>query len=143
MKKRYRRSKDDDEVVTAQNRGRVKRDENGVKVSWEHIDERDYEIPVGMRVLPNEGDSINAGDQLAEGSKNPHQILEIQGSDAVTQYLLREIQKVYRPQGKTSTTNISGRTIRKMLSKVIVTSSGDTECYPAELIENIFETNAG
>ncbi|MCO5186620.1 MAG: DNA-directed RNA polymerase subunit beta' [Anaerolineae bacterium] len=134
----------DDEVVTAQNRGRVKRDENGVKVSWEHIDERDYEIPAGMRVLPNEGDSINAGDQLTEGSKNPHQILEIQGSDAVTQYLLREIQKVYRPQGQNINDKHFETIIRKMLSKVIVTSSGDTEMLPGELIETyIFqETNA-
>lgn len=129
-----------DLMLTARHTGRVVIDENGLKVVWESQDERDYEIPAGMRLLVSEGQHVNAGDQLTEGSKNPHRILEIQGRDAVTQYLLREVQQVYRPQGQ----NISDKhfevIIRKMLSKVMVTSSGDTEMLPGELIEsNIFQ----
>jgi DNA-directed RNA polymerase subunit beta' len=132
-----------EEVVIASNRGRVAREGNSVTVSWESLDERDYEIPAGLRVVPNEGDLIVAGEQLTEGSKNPHQILQIQGRDAVTQYLLREIQKVYRPQGQNINDKHFETIISKMLSKVTVTSSGDTEMLPGDLLESyIFqETN--
>jgi DNA-directed RNA polymerase subunit beta' len=131
------------EVITARHGGRVVMDNEGLRIVWESKEERDYDIPAGMRLLVEEGAYVNAGDQLTEGSKNPHRILEIQGRDAVTQYLLREVQQVYRPQGQ----NISDKhfevIIRKMLSKVIVTHPGDTEMLPGELIEtNIFiETN--
>ncbi len=131
------------EVITARHGGRVVMDNDGLRIVWESKEERDYDIPAGMRLLVDEGQSVEAGDQLTEGSKNPHRILEIQGRDAVTQYLLREVQQVYRPQGQ----NISDKhfevIIRKMLSKVIVTHPGDTEMLPGELIEtNIFiETN--
>ena len=57
-------------------------------------------IPAGMRLLITDGQEVNPGDQLTEGSKNPHRILEVLGQDAVTHYLLREMQEVYRPQGQ-------------------------------------------
>ena len=69
-----------------------------MKVTWESKDERDNEIPAGMRLLISDGQEVSAGEQVTEGSKNPHRILEILGRDAVTQYLLREMQQVYRPQ---------------------------------------------
>jgi DNA-directed RNA polymerase subunit beta' len=83
----------------------------------------------------NEAQTVEAGDQLTEGAKNPHRILEIQGRDAVTQYLLREVQKVYRPQGQNINDKHFEVIIRKMLSKVTVTSSGDTEMLPGDLVE--------
>jgi DNA-directed RNA polymerase subunit beta' len=80
----------------------------------------------------------------AEGSKNPHRILDILGRDAVTQYLLREVQQVYRPQGQNINDKHFEVIIRKMLSKVVITASGDTEMLPGELIESaVFsKTNA-
>ncbi|MCP5100924.1 MAG: DNA-directed RNA polymerase subunit beta' [Chloroflexi bacterium] len=125
-----------DEVISAQHTGRVIRDESGVRVVWESVDERDYEIPAGMRLLLTDGQTINAGDQLTEGSKNPHRILDVLGRDAVTQYLLREMQQVYRPQGQNIHDKHFEVIIRKMLSKVVVTSSGDTEMLPGELVES-------
>jgi DNA-directed RNA polymerase subunit beta' len=68
--------------------------------------------------------TVEAGDQLTEGAKNPHRILDIQGRDAVTHYLLREVQKVYRPQGQNINDKHFEVIIRKMLSKVAVTVFG-------------------
>ncbi|HSH04330.1 MAG TPA: DNA-directed RNA polymerase subunit beta' [Anaerolineae bacterium] len=126
----------DDQVYLAKHKGRVVREGQTLKVVWESLDERDYEIPAGSRLLVGDGDRVNAGDQLTEGSKNPHRILEVLGRDAVTQYLLREMQLVYRPQGQNINDKHFEVVIRKMLSKVIVTASGDTDMLPGELVES-------
>lgn len=133
----------DDEVITARHGGRVSGDGNQVRVVWESKDERDYEIPAGMRLLVSDGEQVSAGNQLTEGSKNPHRILDILGRDAVTQYLLMEMQQVYRPQGQNIHDKHFEVIIRKMLSKVMITSSGDTEMLPGELVEQavFLETN--
>jgi DNA-directed RNA polymerase subunit beta' len=123
------------EVITTRHGGKVIVEDSVVKVIWESKDERDYEIPAGTRILVKDGDRIEAGEQLTEGSKNPHRILEILGRDAVTQYLLKEVQQVYRPQGQNINDKHFEVIIRKMLSKVIITASGDTEMLPGELIE--------
>ncbi len=125
----------ENEVVTAQHAGRVVNDKTGLRVMWESRDERDYDIPAGVRLLVNEGQRVEGADQLTEGAKNPHRILDIQGRDAVTQYLLREVQKVYRPQGQNINDKHFEVIIRKMLSKVVVTASGDTEMLPGDLVE--------
>ncbi|MDX1662798.1 MAG: DNA-directed RNA polymerase subunit beta', partial [Candidatus Promineifilaceae bacterium] len=125
----------DDEEIVARHRGFVRIDDDGLRVEWEDIEERDYEIPAGMRLLVEDGQRVSAGDQLTEGSKNPHKILEIQGRDAVTYYLLREVQQVYRPQGQNINDKHFEVIIRKMLGKVVVKHSGDTEMLPGELIE--------
>jgi DNA-directed RNA polymerase subunit beta' len=124
-----------DEIIFARHPGRVTRDENGLRVTWESRDERDYEIAAGVRLLINDGQQVQAGDQLTEGSRNPHRILEILGRDAVTQYLLREVQQVYRPQGQNIHDKHFEVIIRKMLSKVVVTESGDTDMLPGDLID--------
>lgn len=126
---------DDQELLYAKHAGRVNRNENGLRILWENREEQDYDIPAGMRLLVSEGQPVEAGEQLTEGAKNPHRILEIQGRDAVTQYLLREMQQVYRPQGQNINDKHFEVIIRKMLSKVMVTQSGDTEMLPGELIE--------
>jgi DNA-directed RNA polymerase subunit beta' len=125
-----------DEIIFARHPGRVTLDENGLRVTWESRDERDYEIAAGVRLLISDGQQVQAGDQLTEGSRNPHRILEILGRDAVTQYLLREVQQVYRPQGQNIHDKHFEVIIRKMLSKVVVTESGDTDMLPGDLIES-------
>jgi DNA-directed RNA polymerase subunit beta' len=125
-----------DEIIFARHPGRVTLDENGLRVTWESRDERDYEIAAGVRLLISDGQRVQAGDQLTEGSRNPHRILEILGRDAVTQYLLREVQQVYRPQGQNIHDKHFEVIIRKMLSKVVVTESGDTDMLPGDLIES-------
>ncbi|MFQ5397981.1 MAG: DNA-directed RNA polymerase subunit beta' [Anaerolineae bacterium] len=125
----------DAEVIKARHAGTVTLDDDGFKVTWESKDEREYDIPAGMRLLITDGQRVEAGDPLTEGSRNPHRVLEVLGTDAVTQYLLREMQKVYRPQGQNIHDKHFETIIRKMLSKVMVTSSGDTEMLPGELFE--------
>ncbi len=134
----------EEDVLASRHAGRVVLNGKTVIVVWESTDERDYEIPAGTRILVSEGQRIEAGDQLTEGSKNPHRILEILGRDAVTQYLLKEVQQVYRPQGQNISDKHFETIIRKMLSKVSITASGDTELLPGELIETtVFQsTNA-
>ncbi len=126
---------EDEAFLPARHAGRVVMEQTGLRVVWESKDERDYEIPAGTRLLVIEGQEVTAGEQLTEGSKNPHRILEILGRDAVTNYLLREMQAVYRPQGQNINDKHFEVIIRKMLSKVIVTASGDTEMLPGELSE--------
>jgi DNA-directed RNA polymerase subunit beta' len=102
-------------------------------------DVRDYEIPQNARLFDDvfDGMQVSAGQQLTEGSKNPHRILRILGQQAAQHYLLTEVQKVYRNQG----VNISDKhfevVIRKMLSKVQITRSGDSDLLPGELIDKL------
>ncbi len=124
-----------DEIIHARHPGRVTLDENGLRVTWESREEKDYEIAAGVRLLIGDGHQVQPGDQLTEGSRNPHRILEILGRDAVTQYLLREVQQVYRPQGQNIHDKHFEVIIRKMLSKVVVTESGDTDMLPGDLID--------
>lgn len=125
----------DDEVIMARHSGRVNVEDGSVRIVWESTEEHDYEIPAGMRLLIDDGQRVNPGDQLTEGSKNPHRILEVMGRDAVTQYLLLEMQQVYRPQGQNIHDKHFEVIIRKMLSKVVITASGDTEMLPGDLVE--------
>lgn len=127
---------EDGQILAARNRGRIEMADGELKVVWESRDERDYEIPAGKRLLVSDGDEVEPGDQLTEGTKNPHRILELQGRDAVTQYLLQQVQQVYRPQGQNINDKHFETIIRKMLSKVMVTASGDTEMLPGMLIES-------
>ncbi len=124
-----------EEVIVSTHPGRIVRTKTELKVVWESEEAGDYEIPAGLRLLISDGDQVTAGQQLTEGSKNPHRILEILGRDAVTQYLLREMQQVYRPQGQNIHDKHFEVVIRKMLSKVQVTQSGDTELLPGDLVE--------
>ncbi len=121
--------------LLARHDGRVLSDDDGLRVSWESVEEADYAIPAGMRLLISEGDLVTPGQQLTEGSKNPHRILEILGRDAVTRYLLHEVQQVYRPQGQNINDKHFEVIIRKMLSKVMVKTSGDTEFLLGDLVD--------
>jgi len=127
---------DDGKVMVSRQNGRVSLTEDAIIVTWSSEEERDYEIPAGVRLLPTDGEKLNAGDQLTEGSLNPHSILEILGPDAVTLYLLREVQKVYRPQGQNIHDKHFEAIIRKMLSKVQVSASGDTDMLPGDLVDS-------
>ena len=100
-------------------------------------------IPSAARLLIEDGARVEAGQQLTEGSKNPHRILRILGREATQGYLLREIQKVYRSQGVPINDKHFEVIIRKMLSKVQITAAGDTDLLPGELVDRIVfaETN--
>lgn len=87
---------------------------------------RAYFIPFGSRVKVKDGDVVEPGDELTEGSVNPHDILKIKGKNAVQDYLIREVQRVYRLQGVDIDDRHIEVIVRQMMRKVRVESSGDT-----------------
>ncbi len=129
---------DEDKEIQARHNGRVMSDNGNLRVVWESVEEQDYAIPAGMRLLVSDGETVTPGQQLTEGSKNPHRILEILGRDAVTRYLLHEVQQVYRPQGQNIHDKHFEVIIRKMLSKVTVLTSGDTEFLLDDLVDSSY-----
>src|SRR5690606_19681047 len=98
--------------------GDIKRGKREVVIIPESGDERVYEIPVGKHLRVHEGDSVRAGDRLSEGPVNPHDILRIKGPRAVQEYLLNEVQEVYRLQGVKINDKHIGVIVRQMLQKV-------------------------
>jgi DNA-directed RNA polymerase subunit beta' len=93
----------------------------------EQGESRDYLIPLGKHLRVHEGDRVKAGDRLSEGSIDPHDILRIKGENAVQQYLLDEIQAVYRLQGVTINDKHVEVIVAQMLRKVRIEKAGDTE----------------
>src|SRR3569832_734576 len=96
---------------------------------------RDIVVPVGAQLIVQEGDRVRAGDRLSEGPVNPHDILRIKGPRAVQEYLLNEVQEVYRLQGVKINDKHIGVIVRQMLQKVRVMDSGDTEFLEAEHVD--------
>ncbi len=96
--------------------------------------ERVYQVSRRARLRVGDQDKIQAGDQLTEGSLNPHDILRIKGIQAVQLYLTREVQEVYRSQGVEINDKHIELIVRQMLRKVIVAEPGDTEFLPGELV---------
>ena len=96
---------------------------------------KNYPIPYGSRIKVMEGQSIEAGDELTEGSVNPHDLLKIKGVKAVQDYLLREVQRVYRLQGVDICDKHIEVIVRQMLKKVRIDVKGDTGFMPGSLID--------
>ncbi len=123
--------------------GEIKRGKREIIVVPPTGAERVYEVPAGKHLRVHEGDDVRAGDRLSEGPVNPHDILRIKGPRAVQEYLLNEVQEVYRLQGVKINDKHIGVIIRQMLQKVRITDSGDTEFLEGEHVDrNVFrETN--
>ena len=126
-----------DSQISADHEGRVKVEDRKVTISYDQVDEAEYEVPPSARLLVREGDKVEAGDQLTEGSLNPHRILRILGREACELYLLTEVQKVYRSQGQNINDKHFEVIIRKMLSKVQITVPGETDLLPGDLIDRL------
>ncbi|MEP7343974.1 MAG: DNA-directed RNA polymerase subunit beta', partial [Gemmatimonadaceae bacterium] len=94
-----------------------------------------YEVGAGKHLRVHEGDRVRAGDRLSEGPVNPHDILRIRGPRAVQEYLLNEVQEVYRLQGVKINDKHIGVIVKQMLQKVRVTDPGDTEFLEAEHVD--------
>ncbi len=88
--------------------------------------QREYSIPYGKHLRVREGDAVKAGDKLCEGPVNPHDILRIKGAQKVQEYLVNEIQEVYRLQGVKINDKHIEVIVRQMLQQVRVTEPGDT-----------------
>ena len=101
------------------------------------INEKTYLIPYGSRIKIADGAELEAGDELTEGSVNPHDLLEIKKIGAVQNYLLREVQRVYRLQGVDIADKHIEVIVRQMLKKKRIETSGDTEFLPGTLVDGI------
>ncbi len=98
-------------------------------------DSKTYLIPYGSRVKVMDGQTLEAGDELTEGSVNPHDILRIKGVRAVQDYMLREVQRVYRLQGVEISDKHIEVLVRQMLKKIRIEDNGDTEFLPGTLVD--------
>ena len=123
--------------IAAQHAGRVRIEGRKVIVSYEQRETEEYEIPSTSRLLVKDGEHIEAGTPLTEGSLNPHTVLKIKGRDACEMYLLTEIQKVYRAQGQNINDKHFEVIIRKMLGKVQVLRPGDTPYLPSDFVDRL------
>ncbi len=131
--------------VVARIGGRVVIDgRSRVSIVYEEREEREYAVPAAARLRVETGDSVQAGQQLTEGSLNPQDILRIMGPEAVQLYLVEEVQKVYRSQGVTINDKHIEVVVRQMLRKVRVDSPGDTPLLPNDIVDRFEyeETNA-
>ena len=96
-----------------------------------------YLIPYGSRIKVLDGDILEAGDELTEGSVNPHDILKIKGVRAVQDYMIQEVQRVYRLQGVEINDKHIEVIVRQMLKKIRIENSGESELLPGKLVDNL------
>jgi DNA-directed RNA polymerase subunit beta' len=95
---------------------------------------RDYNIPQGKHLVVYEGDRVGVGEPLTDGPVNPHDILRVRGAKEVQEFLVNEIQEVYRLQGVGMNDKHIEIIVRQMLSNVMISKSGDTDFMVGEIV---------
>ena len=123
--------------IVARVSGEVRFTEDGgmLTIRWEDEERREYQIPAAANVIVNAGEHIAAGEPITAGPKNPQLILSLQGLEAVRQYLIDEVQKVYRSQGVTIHDKHIEVIVSQMLRKVEIEESGDSSMLPGDQID--------
>jgi len=131
-------------AIVAKAAGQVVIENDRLYIRRKEGEEKEYFPPPDLRLLVKSGDEVKAGERLTEGTVDPHSVLRVMGKEAVQHYLINEVQRVYRSQGVSIHDKHIGIIVRQLLSKVRVTSSGNTELLPEELIDrfNYEEVNA-
>ena len=109
----------------------IKKNRHVVVTNNEIGDQKSYLIPFGSRITVKEGQEIKAGTRITEGSVNPHDVLAISGTQAVQDYLIQEVQRVYRMQGVDINDKHIEVIVRQMMKKVRIDEAGDTSLLPA------------
>ena len=115
----------------------IKKNRHAVIYNNETGEEKSYLIPFGSRVKVVEGQQIKAGDMITEGSVNPHDVLAIKGTAAVQDYLIQEVQRVYRMQGVDINDKHIEVIVRQMMRKVRIDDQGSTTLLPGSVVEKI------
>ena len=113
----------------------TKRKREVVITNQETGEAKAYLIPYGSRLKVQDGQVLEAGDELTEGSVNPHDILKIKGVRAVQDYMIQEVQKVYRLQGVEINDKHIEVIVRQMLKKIRIEEKGDTEFLPGTMVD--------
>ena len=106
-----------------------------IQVTGDDGESKTYLIPYGSRMKVQDGQVLEAGDELTEGSVNPHDILKIKGIRAVQDYMIQEVQRVYRLQGVEINDKHIEMIVRQMLKKIRVEDNGDTDFLPGTLVD--------
>ncbi|MCI8416860.1 MAG: DNA-directed RNA polymerase subunit beta' [Lachnospiraceae bacterium] len=106
-----------------------------IQVTRDNGESKTYLIPYGSRMKVQDGQVLEAGDELTEGSVNPHDILKIKGIRAVQDYMIQEVQRVYRLQGVEINDKHIEVIVRQMLKKIRVENNGDSELLPGTLVD--------
>ncbi|MGD1006889.1 MAG: DNA-directed RNA polymerase subunit beta' [Ignavibacteriaceae bacterium] len=104
-------------------------------VAPDKSDEKKYNVPLGKHILVQEGDEIPAGEKITDGPINPHDILKIKGTSAVQEYLVNEIQDVYRLQGVKINDKHIEAIVKQMLQKIKIVSPGDTKFLEEDVVD--------
>ncbi len=115
--------------------GEVAIEDDQLFISYVEEEQQEYAVPASAHIRVQTEEQVKAGQRLTEGSTNPQDILRILGKEATQQYLVDEVQKVYRSQGVNINDKHIEVIVHRMLSKVRIDSSGDTELVPGELID--------
>ena len=111
-----------------------------IRVTPENGETKVYPVPFGSRLKVKNGDRVEAGEELTEGSVNPHDLLRVKGVRGVQLYLLHEVQRVYRLQGVDINDKHIEIIVRQMLKKLKVEDAGDTDLLPGGLVDSfVFE----
>ncbi|MBI3972257.1 MAG: DNA-directed RNA polymerase subunit beta', partial [Chloroflexi bacterium] len=134
----------DEDKVIARSSGRLVKDGDQILLRTEEREDAEYVIPAAARIRVEEGQWVSAGDQLTEGAVNPQDILQVLGREAVQQYLVDQVQSVYRSQGVSINDKHIELIARQMLRKVRVDTPGDTLLLPGEIVDRFHyeEVNA-
>jgi DNA-directed RNA polymerase subunit beta' len=117
--------------------GKIVRGNQQIIIHGEHAEDKEYLVPHGKHMLVHDSDQVLAGDRLCEGPIDPHDILTIKGPNAVQEYLVNEVQGVYRLQGVKINDKHIEVIIRQVLQKVRVLDVGDTNFLEGEVIDRI------
>lgn len=123
--------------MNAQHAGLIRVEGRKVSVAYEQKETEDYEIPSTSRIIIQDGQKVEAGQALTEGSINPHTILKIKGREAAQIYIMTEVQKVYRAQGQNINDKHFEVIIRKMVGKVQVLRPGDSKYLPMDVVDRL------
>ena len=115
----------------------IKNTRHAIVYNTETAEEKSYLIPFGFRVAVEEGQHINKGDKITDGAVNPHDILDIMGTNAVQDYLISEVQSTYRLQGVDINDKHIEVIVRQMLKKVRVDDPGSTDFMPGQMYNRI------
>ncbi len=117
--------------------GVVKVDKNSLTVSGKELGVEEYIIPGHISLLVKDGDVVEPGDQLTEGSLDLHEIFKLKGQEFTQRYIMREIQHIYSSQGQKLNDKHAEVIVRQMFSKVYVRDAGDSDLLPGEIVEYI------
>ncbi|MBJ7609961.1 MAG: DNA-directed RNA polymerase subunit beta' [Candidatus Dormibacteraeota bacterium] len=121
-------------TLRAKYAGVVKATKNELLVRTTEEDAREYPVPVSAQVIVHDGDRVVAGDRITQGSISPQELLLVRGREDVQNYLVREVQSVYRSQGVDINDKHIEVIVRQMMRKVRVDNAGDTDLLPGEIV---------